>query len=490
MQGFLKIDKKDNTAVALETLKKGTAVSGVELKENIPAGHKFALEKIEKSESVIKYGCQIGLASEDIEPGEFIHSHNLKSALSEREDYEYVPKKTSLSKTESGWITGYENENGSFGIRNEIWILPLVGCVNKTAERLCAIANERLSGLCGGFKAFTHPYGCSQLGEDHENTQKTLAALANHPNAAGVLLLSLGCENNNLKQFLPILGDYNEEKTKTLVTQDCENELEEGMKQLTLLAKRASGRKRSKISAERLVIGYKCGGSDAFSGISANPLCGRLTNLFTSMGGSAILTEVPEMFGAERLLMNRAENAEVFKKITRMINDFKDYYISSGQPVYENPSPGNREGGITTLEEKSLGCIQKGGEAAVTDVLTLAQKCKKPGLSLLTGPGNDIVSCTNLAASGAHIIIFTTGRGTPLGAPVPTIKVSSNSLLAKRKPGWIDYDAGEILNGKSFDAAARELLSIVLSVANGETKTKNEINGYSEIAIFKNGVTL
>ena len=302
--------------------------------------------------------------------------------------------------------------------------------------------------------------------------------------------MSLGCENNNLGSFLPVLGEYNPDRIKTLITQDCGDELEAGLKIIEELVMAASKRKRTKIPASRLVIGYKCGGSDAFSGITANPLCGRLTDKFTSAGGRAILTEVPEMFGAETILMNRAKNESVFNDIVDMINSFKNYFVRHGQAVYENPSPGNKEGGITTLEEKSLGCIQKGGTAPVNAVLGYGEPCIQAGLNLLTGPGNDIVSCTNLTASGANIILFTTGRGTPFGAPVPTIKIASNSALAKKKANWIDYDAGEILVGKPFDTAADELLQLVLEVASGKAKTKNELNGYREIAIFKDGVTL
>ena len=492
MEKMIKIHPLDNVALAVMPLDKGECLLDVCALEAIPFGHKIALCDIAKGEKVIKYGYSIGFASKSIFAGEWAHTHNLKTGLSDSAEYHYASSlaQTVLSIDSNLFFDGYANEDGSAGIRNEIWILPLVGCVNKTAEALCAAAQAKFSGLCDGIYTFTHPYGCSQLGDDHLHTQKILAGLAKHPNAAGVLLLSLGCENNNLSSFLPVLGEFNPNRIKTLVTQDCGDELAAGLTIIEELVMNASKRKRTRIPASRLVIGYKCGGSDAFSGITANPLCGRLTDRFTSAGGRAVLTEVPEMFGAETILMNRAKNKSVFNDIVTMINGFKDYFVRHGQTVYENPSPGNKEGGITTLEEKSLGCIQKGGTAPVNAVLSYGEQCTQAGLNLLTGPGNDIVSCTNLTASGANIILFTTGRGTPLGAPVPTIKIASNSVLAKKKANWIDYDAGEILEGKSFDTAADELLKQLLDVASGKVKTKNEMNGYREIAIFKDGVTL
>jgi len=493
MPQLIQIHSKDNVAVATAEIAADTAALGVTAREAVPFGHKLALCGIAAGEAVVKYGYPIGRAKRDISAGEWVHTHNLATALDGTPTYLYKEAvQEDIPATAPMTFLGYENADGSVGIRSEIWILPTVGCVNKTAERLCAEANRRFASLPGEpvtFAAFPHPYGCSQMGEDESNTQKLLAALARHPNAAGVLLLSLGCENNNLSAFLPFLGDYDPARVKTLVTQDSLDEIAEGLSILEGLAVRASERKRVPIAAGRLVVGCKCGGSDAFSGITANPLCGRLTELLRLQGARAILTEVPEMFGAETVLMQRAVNKDVFDGIVKMVEDFKAYCIRNNQVVYENPSPGNKAGGITTLEEKSLGCIQKGGTVPVTAVLDYAQPCESAGLNLLTGPGNDIVSCTNLTASGAHLILFTTGRGTPLGAPVPTLKISTNSALAQKKPGWIDFDAGEILNGGSLDGAAQELLAQVLAVASGQP-CKNEENGYREIAIFKNGVTL
>jgi len=490
LKKLIKINELDNVAVASADLRGGETHGGVTILEDIAFGHKLALRDIGRGGAVIKYGFPIGTARERIAAGSLVHTHNLATALTETDSYEYAPVPREKSKAEkSPTFMGYRRKDGSVGVRNEIWIIPLVGCVNKTAELLARRANERFGDLCGGVFAYTHPYGCSQLGGDHVTTQKILAGLAKHPNASGVLLLSLGCENNSLESFLPVLGEYDRDRVRTLVTQDCGDEISAGLGILEELARRASGESREEIPASELVIGMKCGGSDAFSGVTANPLCGLLAERFTGFGGRVILTETPEMFGAERLLMSRAASRDVFDKTVKMIDGFKRYFTAHGQPVYENPSPGNRAGGITTLEEKSLGCVQKGGGAQVTAVLELSEQCVTPGLNLLSGPGNDIVSCTNLTASGAHVILFTTGRGTPLGAPVPTVKIASHSALTRRKPGWIDFDAGVVLDGVGFDVCAAELERVVLSVAGG-APAKSEVHGYREIAIFKDGVTL
>lgn len=444
---------------------------------NIENGHKYAICDIKCGEGVIKYGEPIGIATANIKKGEHVHSHNLKTALSGKLEYTYEPSDIKLEKIDSDiYFEGYVREDGQVGIRNDIWIVNTVGCVNKTAE---ALAKKT------GAKCFTHPYGCSQLGDDQLTTQKILASMVRHPNAGGVLVLGLGCENNNIEVFKSVLGEYNPNRVKFLSSQDFEDEISEGVALINELKAYADTFKREKIHISKLKIGLKCGGSDAFSGICANPLVGRLCDRLCALGGSCILTEVPEMFGAEHLLMRRCVNHEVFDKAVALINDFKDYYIRHGQVVYENPSPGNKAGGITTLEEKSLGCIQKGGASPVVDVLDIGEPLTKNGLSLLNGPGNDIVAVTNLMASGVHLILFTTGRGTPLGAPVPTIKIASNNALATKKSGWIDFDASPILERDITD----ELLDLIIEVANGAL-TKNEINGYEEIAIFKDGVTL
>jgi len=456
----MRIDRRDNVEVNLEN------------------GHKYAIAPIAEGEAVIKYGQVIGLAKCPIGVGEHVHSHNLRSALSGRQEYAYTPANTAWQVRESDrTFMGYVRPDGRVGIRNEVWIVNTVGCVNKTAERLAALT---------GAKHFPHPFGCSQLGDDHATTQKILAGLVDHPNAAGVLVLGLGCENNNVAEFKKVLGTWDDRRVKFLIAQECEDEIAEGVKLIGELKAYADTFTPRPVPVAKLRVGLKCGGSDGFSGITANPLLGRFCDRLTAMGGSCALTEVPEMFGAEHLLMARCVNKEVFRKTVELVNGFKDYFERHGEPVDENPSPGNKEGGITTLAEKSLGCIQKGGTSPVVDVLTYGDRMEKNGLSLVNGPGNDLVAITNLTAAGAHLILFTTGRGTPLGGPVPTVKVATNSDLARKKAGWIDFNAGPILDGEDLDDAFFEY---VLSVASG-AETKNEQNGYCEISIFKDGIVL
>lgn len=445
---------------------------------NIENGHKYALRNIKKGENIIKYGQPIGHATEDIKKDEHIHSHNLKTNLSGKLEYTYEPLVTDFSPKESDlYFMGYVRENGDIGIRNDIWIVNTVGCVNKIAKKLAELT---------GAKCFEHPFGCSQLGDDQTVTQSILKGMVNHPNAAGVLVLGLGCENNNIDVFKKYLGSWDDKRVKFLNTQDFSDEIAEGVRLIDELKEYASNFKREKINISKLKIGLKCGGSDGFSGITANPLVGRLCDKLTLLGGSCVLTEVPEMFGAEHLLMKRCINKEVFDKTVSLINNFKAYFENHNQVIYENPSPGNKAGGITTLEEKSLGCVQKGGLSPVVDVLDYGDSLTKNGLSLLNGPGNDIVAVTNLMAAGVHIILFTTGRGTPLGSAVPTVKISTNAVLAEKKQNWIDFDASPCLDGKEL---TDELLDYIISVANGEL-TRNEQNGYEEISIFKDGVTL
>ena len=445
---------------------------------NLDDGHKYALRDIKSGENIIKYGNPIGHATEDIKAGEHVHTHNVKTNLSGNLEYVYEPVKYDLPiETEERTFMGYVRENGDVGIRNEIWIVNTVGCVNKVAERIAAAT--------GAFH-FPHPFGCSQLGDDQEITQKILRGMVNHPNAAGVLVLGLGCENNNIEVFKKVLGEVDERRVRFLIAQEHDDEVAEGIRIVEELKEYASTFKRTPVPVSKLRIGLKCGGSDGYSGITANPLVGRLSDKLIAMGGSCVLTEVPEMFGAEHLLMQRCESREVFDKTVALINNFKDYYTRHNQVIYENPSPGNKKGGITTLEEKSLGCVQKGGLSPVVDVLDYGDVLRKPGLSLLNGPGNDIVAITNLMAAGVHVVLFTTGRGTPVGSAVPTVKISTNASLAERKSGWIDFDASPTLSGNPL---TNELFDYIIRVADGE-ETKNEIHGYKEISIFKDGVTL
>jgi altronate hydrolase len=495
---YIKIHPADSVVIALEAVAKETVltVDGAPLtvREDVPKGHKIAIRTIEPGAEIRKYGHVIGHASARIEQGEWVHAHNCATTLSQTIGYAYDPvfHREIIPQHAVPTFMGYQRADGRVGTRNEIWIITTVGCVNTSAERIAKISNERFKrDNFDGVFSFPHPFGCSQLGGDLEKTQAALRGLMRNPNAGGVLVLGLGCENNQLAQFLALSNADGSERIRSFNAQDVADEIETGVERIGELFELMREDRRVEVPVSELTLGMKCGGSDGFSGITANPLVGRITDRLTDDGGRVILTEVPEMFGAEQQLMNRAVNESVYDRIVRLINDFKEYFTAHGQTVYENPSPGNKAGGITTLEEKSLGAIQKGGSAAVHEVLDYGQAISAHGMALLNAPGNDGVSGTAMAASGATMILFTTGRGTPLGFPVPTVKISTNSSLMKHKPNWIDFDAGALTDGTAtMDDLTRDLLRLVIDAASGRVHTKNEVNGYREIALWKEGVTL
>lgn len=492
----LRVSPTDDVAVAVRALAAGESVSvdGEQLAVvgDVGPGHKVAMRALALGEPVRKYGVIIGATSAPIARGEWVHSHNLATRLDGLQSYQYEPAARAPHRdVPPATFEGYRRVDGRVGTRNEIWVLNTVACVNHAAERIARSAAERYAGAVDGVHSFAHPYGCSQLGDDLVHTQQVLAGLLSHPNAGGVLVLGLGCENNQLDALLARAGDVDRSRIAFFNTQDVIDELEQGGTALAALMARVSADRRSTCPASDLVLGHKCGGSDGFSGITANPLLGRIADRLTALGGTVLLTEVPEMFGAEQELMNRAADEPTFNALVAMVNDFKRYFIDHGQSIYENPSPGNKAGGLTTLEEKSLGAIQKGGHATVTQVLRYGERVRGPGLALLEAPGNDGVSSTAMTVSGATVLLFTTGRGTPLGFPVPTLKVSSNSDIAARKPHWIDFDAGVLLDGQvTMDDLENDLFAQVLAVASGQRLANNEVQGYREIAIWKDGVTL
>lgn len=490
MKKYLKIHENDTAAVALMPLGKGTAVSDTVLCEDIPQGHKFALRLIKKGENVIKYGFPIGTALSDIPAGAHIHTHNLRTNLSEDLSYTYQPASPAVLPQGKYTFMGYRRADGRTGVRNDIWILPTVGCVNDIVKRLADTWN-REHGAAEGPRvmAFTHPYGCSQMGEDQENFRKIYADLVHHPNAGGVLAVGLGCENSNIDVLKDYIGETDPARVKYMVCQAEDDEIETGLRYVGELADAVKKDERVETDASELVIGMKCGGSDGLSGITANPVIGAFSDLLIGAGGTTILTEVPEMFGAETILMERAEDEAVFEKTVALINDFKAYFRAYGQTIYENPSPGNKAGGISTLEDKALGCTQKSGSAAVRDVLPYAGRVTKRGLNLLYAPGNDCVASTAVAAAGAQIVLFSTGRGTPWASCVPTVKIASNSPLAEKKANWIDFDAGRAVYDRTIGSLGEELLQLVLEVASGRD-VKSEADGYHDIAVFKQGVTL
>ena len=497
MQNFLKINDNDNVIVALNTIPAGESISvegeggviTVTALEEIPAGHKMALTDIAEGGAVIKYGYSIGNAKEAIKEGSWIHTHNVKTGLGDLLEYTYEPVAVEEKTTEDVTFMGFNRPDGKVGVRNEIWVIPTVGCVNNVATAIAKQANAYVKGSVSEVIAFPHPYGCSQMGDDQEHTRKILADLINHPNAGGVLVLGLGCENSNIDVLKPYIGDYDENRVKFLVSQESDDEIADSVEIIKGLIDYAAGFEREPISVSKLVIGMKCGGSDGLSGITANPLVGRFSDLLISKGGTTILTEVPEMFGAETILMNRCANEDLFNQTVDLINDFKNYFKRHDQTIYENPSPGNKKGGISTLEDKSLGCTQKSGSALVKGVLAYGETVKTPGLNLLSAPGNDLVAATALAAAGAHIVLFTTGRGTPFASPVPTMKISTNSRLANKKSNWIDFNAGVLVEGKNWAEETENFFNYVVEVASGK-KVCSEEAGFHDMAIFKQGVTL
>jgi len=492
----VRIHPLDDVAVAVDTLPSGSEVNAgadaIVTLEEIPAGHKVALRDLAQGEVVRKYGFAIGETTAPIARGAWVHEHNLRTRLAGHDEYRYEPVAPApVSPEASRTFLGYRRPNGRVGTRNEVWILSTVACVNHAAERIARTAGERFAGKVDGVHTFVHPYGCSQLGDDLRNTQRVLAGLMRHPNAGGVLVLGLGCENNQMDSLLALAGDVNRERLRFFNSQDVIDEIDTGLDAVAELVALMERDTRVPCPVSELVLGHKCGGSDGLSGITANAVVGRIADRITAGGGRVILTEVPEMFGAERALMNRAVNQGVFQQIVELIDGFKEYFLRHGQPVYENPSPGNKAGGLTTLEEKSLGAIQKGGQAPVTGVLRYGEQVSGQGLSLLESPGNDGVSSTAMVVSGATVLLFTTGRGTPLGFPVPTVKISSNTAIAEKKPHWIDFNAGALVDGTTtMDRLADELFARILDVASGRELTNNEKHGYREIAIWKAGVTL
>lgn len=491
----IKINPADNVAVALENLSRGQALVcgdlNLALTEDIPAGHKFALQDFARDEVVVKYGYPIGHATQAIAKGAWVSEKNIGTNLNGLVNYAYEPHFEAVQfENKNHTFKGYQRADGRVGIRNELWVIPTVGCVNGIANKLAEQMRMETQGMgVDAIVAFPHNYGCSQLGEDHENTRMILRDMVLHPNAGGVLVVGLGCENNQVSGFRELLGQIDPNRIKFMETQKVRDELDEGMLLLRELHRVASEDVRTDCPLSRLKVGLKCGGSDGFSGITANPMLGVFSDFMVAQAGTTVLTEVPEMFGAETILMNRCADLDTFEKTVRLINDFKGFFMQNNQTIYENPSPGNKAGGISTLEEKSLGCIQKGGTSAVSDVLSYGACLHQSGLNLLSAPGNDLVASTALAAAGCQLVLFSTGRGTPFGTFVPTLKIATNNELADNKPGWIDFNAGTLLVGESMEELSARFVKYVLQVAGG-LLVNNEKKGYREIAIFKSGVTL
>ena len=490
---YIKINPDDNVAVALQDLQAGQTVEGIVLKTGVPRGHKILLHDLAEGQDVIKYGFPIGHVTRDAAAGTMVDHSCIKTNLEGLLDYKYNPSLVEIGPAaEKRTFRGFRRADGQVGIRNQIWVIPTVGCVNGICQEIVSRFNEEVRGREGSVDAivaFPHNYGCSQLGGDHENTRTVLADMVHHPNAGGVLVVSLGCENNQLDAFRELVGPVDEVRVRMFATQKVSDEVEYGLQQLREIFDVCSKDERVDVPVSELRVGLKCGGSDGLSGITANPLLGVFSDWIVAQGGTTVLTEVPEMFGAETILMNRCQDEATFEHTVHLINDFKEYFIKQGMPVYENPSPGNKAGGISTLEEKSLGCTQKCGKSIVRGVLKYGERLSVKGLNLLSAPGNDLVASTALGASGCQIVLFTTGRGTPFGSFVPTMKISTNTPLAESKPRWIDFNAGALAQDSPMSEVAPRFIEAVLAAASGEP-VNNEKNGYREIAIFKSGVTL
>lgn len=491
MSKFIKISDKDNVYIALKEFNAGELINDVKCLENIPVAHKIAISDIHKDSNIIKYGMPIGKAITDIKKGEHVHTHNMATNLSDIIEYEYDKKHEEvISKKLKKQVNVYKRSNGEVGIRNELYVIPTVGCVTSTANQIVKLfESEYDTSDIDGIHVFPHPYGCSQMSDDHENTKITLQNIARHPNAGGVLILGLGCENNQVPDFMAGISDLDTSLVKSLIVQQVEDEIEVGVKLLAEIYSKMKNDKRELVDISEIKFGLECGGSDGFSGITANVMLGEFSDIIIQNGGTTVLTEVPEMFGAETILMNRAKDEGVFNKIVEMVNGFKNYYKAHNQVIYDNPSPGNKKGGITTLEEKSLGCCEKAGKSEVNGVLKHGELIKEKGLNLLSAPGNDLVATTALGMSGCHIVLFTTGRGTPFGGFIPTVKISTNTDLYNNKKHWIDFDAGRIASGENLTNITDEFIDYVVGVCSGEL-TNNEKNDFREIAIFKSGVTL
>ncbi|WP_375753693.1 UxaA family hydrolase [Vibrio sp. HN007] len=496
MSKFIKINDLDNVVVGLESLKEGEQLhlgnTIITLKEDISRGGKIAIKDIAINDDIIKYGSPIGHATETISKGTWLHTHNIKTNLSGTDEYQYKPDFPNLDAINlaNKHFLGYQRASGNVGIRNEIWVIPTVGCVNGIAKQAIKAFMSELENIeCDGVHLFPHNYGCSQLGDDHENTRKILSNMVHHPNAGGVLVIGLGCENNQIGPFKELVGQFDEDRVKFMVAQNEDNEVETAVNHLKSIYQNIKNDTRTETPISQLKVGLECGGSDGLSGITANPLLGLFSDYLIEKGGTSVLTEVPEMFGAEHILFERCVNKKTFDKAVSMVNDFKQYFIEHNQPIYENPSPGNKKGGISTLEDKSMGCTQKAGSSVVVDVLNYGDRLNTQGLNLLSAPGNDAVATSALAASGCHMVLFSTGRGTPYGGFVPTVKLATNSELALKKKHWIDFNAGQLIEGVEMQELLIQFIDLVCDIASG-TQTKNEINEIRELAIFKSGVTL
>lgn len=496
----IKLYPQDTVALATSELKKGQTVTvdgeTITLLDDIPNAHKIALKDFETGEAVRKYDNIIGYASKPIKKGEWIHSHNEVTGLGKSKEYTYDFNPISIFPGESDkTFMGYDRADGGAGIRNHLAIISTVFCANGPLRKLARMAEAKYPATenFDGIIAFDQEFGCSQTGKDLVTTCKIIAGIAKNANFGGVLLVSNGCEMAIPSVLEQYMGDYDKKRIRTLTLQEVEDEFTAGMELIDEIMEEMKDDKRTPININRLHIAMNCGGSDGYSGITANTLLGTLCDTLVKEGAIMNMTEVPEMMGAEHILMNRAADKSIFDDIVKMMYDYDAYFARYGEKAADNPTQGNKAGGLTTLEEKSLGCIQKGGHCAVMEVLEYGERATKNGFVLVSGPGNDLAGVSGQIAAGAVLTIFTTGRGTPCGFAGPTFRLASNTALATRKSNWIDYDAGRLLTAKTpeeVEALNKELYDAIMATVNGQYRTRTEENGYYILGALKDGVTL
>ena len=487
MTRALTLNPADDVAIVLEALEPGTAVESLNLSaaEAIPAGHKIARHAIAAGSVVRKYGQVIGEAVRDIAAGAHVHTHNL--AMSEARAGAAIGVDARTHRPLSGAsFEGFVRADGSVGTRNYIGVLTSVNCSATVARRIAdAFPDSSLPRGVDGVVAFTHQGGCggSSLSTDTAVLQRTMAGYARHPNFAAVLVVGLGCEANQIPDWLAREGLEPNADLRTLTIQEAggtSRAIEAGLVAVREMITRASTARRQTVSAAHLTVGLQCGGSDGWSGVTANPALGAAVDLLVAHGGRAMLSETPEIWGAEHLLLRRATTPEVADRLLARLEWWRAYADRHGMELNNNPSPGNLAGGLTTILEKSLGAVAKSGATPLNDVIGYAEPVTAPGLTFMDSPGYDPCSATGQIASGANLLAFTTGRGSVFGAkPAPSIKLASNARLASWMDEDMDIDASPVLNGVSLAAMGELIFARMLAVASGEP-AKSEALGIGD----------
>jgi altronate hydrolase len=487
----------DNVVIARVAVGAGQSVEAgpftLTARDFIPPGHKLAIKGIASGEPVYRYGNLIGFATRPIEPGQHVHEHNLgyKEVQTEGEAPMLAPERRILHSTRS--FLGFQRHDGRVGTRNYIAVVAASNCAAYTSELIAeSFADEALPASVDGIVAFPHGEGCGMsIGPDSEQLQRTLKGVLDHPNVSAALILGLGCEVNQISHYLGKAGDNAPATLQGLTMQETggtRGAVESARRHLRQFVERAAEEKRSETPASKIVLGLNCGGSDSFSGITANPALGHCSDLIVEQGGTVVLAETTEIFGAEHLLTRRARSPEIAAKLLRTIENYKAYLRQFGGSFNDNPSPGNKEGGLTNILEKSLGAVAKAGTSTLEDVLNFAERIEASGFLFMDTPGYDPVSITGLAAGGVNLIAFTTGRGSAIGFPnIPVVKIASNSNTFRRMRDNMDVNAGRIADGQaSIPEVGAEIFELLLRVASGE-RTCAERIGHHEFAPWRIG---